>query len=614
MTHTGHVTVLCGASGTGLSALAARIDDLPGCLAADVERRICSTYRGDARLGIEPEVDPTMEIVARQPRHELHERWKAVVTDALTEGREHTGPAVITLHLSWYNSDTNEFFSPVDAGLIARSGASIAQVVIVVDDIFDMYHRLQAPNDLYGARSQANVSSLLARLGVKRESLKTPAAAKRLDAQLELEAVEHAAQHLLSWRRAEMLQAENLAYALGAQFTVLGVKHSFSALAKLVTDPDLPKVYLSHRITEVRSMNIETSNLPIDLGAWEPVADEVNDLHSELIDSNILLINPTAIDELRFGPPLNRSRRNRYLASRWPLPRDIASTMWLPPSAGHQHTTILDHEVLGPCDALPSSIARALANRIFFEIAFRDHVIVEHTAGLCVFRPFFQRDPGKHQEADWSGGVRPEIFHWREKALVSDTTRRVAFVHTGPEINSRLKWLYMEDNFDRMFGRPLRVNLRHLLDEAQFPSDEIDAVLEDSGHHAERVTQLAANPRSFIFNRRRSLVRWIETAAIIALQTVFTSLERRPSSLTPLAPSFDVALITATEGERRQLLDLANVSAQLAAFFSGQESGTQLSRGFWSMHDDVFLDIFEVTPSERAFSLLRIDRAELEDG
>ena len=248
---------------------------------------------------------------------------------------------------------------------------------------------------------------------------------------LRLEAKELALGHLMSWRRSEMIYAESLARALGAKFTVLGAKHSTSALRELTTSSVIPRTYLSHRISEVRRLNKESSTLPDDLGTWSSVVKEVNRLHFAFAENNQLLINPTAIDELRFAdstsPDLTtesvpseevvgadkipragnknayRGRESAYLAARWELPREWGELLWIDrirqskdsfveiPS---EHTDTLTRN-LAVDDDIALSVARSLEARIFEEVSFRDHVIVESTPHLCVYRPFFSSGESK---------------------------------------------------------------------------------------------------------------------------------------------------------------------------------------------------------------------------
>lgn len=611
--------LLCAPSGTNLSTIAARLAEaLPKAVVFDLEHELCLSYKSDPRLAVEPGDLPSMESVVRQPRLELLARWQQACKAAVRafRGRSDGAAAVLTLHLSWYNSNTNEFFSPVDSSLLASMSPSFDRVVILIDDIYDMYQRLQGKFDLYDPAVQANAAALLAKLGVKKEKLD---AEERhlLAAQLELEAVERACHHLLAWRRSEIIHAENLAHVLDADLTVLGTKHRFSALRDLVTSTDTPEVYLSHRITEVRRMNQFTNDLPYNLGTWSPVADEVNRLHSLFADQHQVLINPTAIDELRFGSPISRTERSRYLAARWPLPPNQNELLCERSPGGHEHTLLFDHSDLGPDEPLPGSIVRSLGNRVFFEIAFRDHVIVEHTPGLLVYRPFFHRRD-EDSKPDWSGGVTPEIIHWQDKTLAPEDhrpLRRAAFVHTSDEITDRLWWLNQGANLADHFTIPFKSHLRPILQHNKFPFDLINAIVEGRADGKERFTHLAMNPINFLERRWKGFLQWVATSALIALHSAFTQLER-PNQHGDHAQKFDVALVTGTVSEDRSFVDLEGAAQSLVDFFAGSVLGVELSRPFWVEHDRQFRQIFGKAPDDLALEILGLpkDFVELREG
>ncbi len=516
------------------------------------------------------------------------------------------------LHLTWYNSNTNEFFSPVNTQYLGRDAAAIDQVVILIDDVYDMFCRLQGADDMYSPDVMSKMTGLLAKFSPRAPDLDA-SESQMLDSRLQLEAVEVALGHLISWRRAEMIQAENIARTLGANFTVLGTKHSRRVLLSLARGWDVPSTYLSHRITEIRRMNKGTNALPEELGTWSPVSDEVNRLHVAFAEAGQLLINPTAIDELRFDDSGSGIDRSPLLAARWPLPSHGEHLLWSDPGAGPEHTALLAGDLPLP-DPIASGVTRSLSNRIFFEIAFRDHIIVEHTPGLCVFRPFFCDDFGEAgSEADWSGGVRPEITHWQTKVVAEGSTgRRAAFIHTHLEIAARLRWLREPQRMSDYFIEPARNHLKRILHRENFPSAEVEALFRGE-IPGTAVTHLAMNPNAFVRQRARSIIGWVESSAISALHEVFTMLERPPRSRDGAPSAFDVGLLAIQENDERVAADLDALTLTLWSFFAGEQSGDDLSRDFWAVHDEQFVDVFEMTPDLMAFEHLNIPRSELLD-
>ena len=532
---------------------------------------------------------PTMWHVVRRPREELYVAWRKCFRRSIGGIVRSEGAPVrlLCMHISWYNPDTTEFFSPVSVDYIRRATKKakcrIEQVIILIDDIYDMYHRLQGPNDIYRTDAIKARSERLHDLhGRSRDSVSR----KRSH----LEAVESALAHLISWRQHEILHTENLARELRAEFTVLGMKHSREAVGHLLQSVNTPKTYLSHRISEVRRMNKRTSMLPNNLGIWSAVVDEVNQLHSSFANRQQLLINPTAIDELRFGDSKGEAEQRPLLAARWKIVEPVEDLLWESPDEGHEHTELLRGDLDLP-DEMATSVARSLSSRIYFDISFRDHVIVEHTPGLCVYRPFFRgtsdskddSDANTASGVDWSGGVRPEIMHWYRKTLFQhNRRRRVAFVHTGEEIHDRIVWL--RDGDQSKFAETMLNHLpdilqhhdvpmadaNHLCGEARRVLNSRESIVHLSQDPAQEQVQLSGSVRGDL----DALVRSLEVAYQLATFHFFTLLTRPQSDGMEggsSAPPFDVCMILGREAENgdRLLADLDGVADKLCRFFAG---------------------------------------------
>lgn len=582
----------------------------------DLEGEICAHYTGRSDLLLDPGQLPTMEQVARRPRSELHQIWTqtaARASEAVATSTE-VGPRVMALHLSWYNSSTSEFYSPViDEPL--RQG-NFDRVVVVIDDIYDMFTRLQGPADIYEPEALDRRARQLAKLAYpgQRNSagaymLEEDEKAARL-IQAQLRAKESAVMHLLAWRRAEMVRAENLALALGAKLHLFASKHAFAALRLLLTEPHLDPIYLSHRITEPRMANKDSANLPDDLGTWPPVVHEVNNLHVSLAERGRVLVCPTAIDELRFATPTALTTNPPFLSSRWPLPDDIDSLAW-PQIDDFQHTMFFSPPGVSPDDPVASGVVRSVADQIFFEIAFRDHYIVEHIESLLVYRPFYSHDLTEIENIDWSGGVRPEILHWQKHAISPhddrDHTYRVAFVHSLDEMRARLGWL-AGDRYDNRFVRFVRSHLEQKLKSESFPDDEIVALMQGTIPTAQ-VTHLDMNPQVHTTRRARSVVGWIESFGLAAVHELF-SMSQRPHAPVDGAAQFEIAMLCDHEFER-QLEDLDGISTDLAAFFGGQVSGIDASRKFNDLVSREFLNVFGLTLEDAAFAAVGLQRTHL---
>lgn len=599
------VILLCAASGTRLTTISRSLrEPNPLLRVRDLEAEAC------AAQGVS-----SMRELIKLPRKVLYDTWGAtcggILDEVMRDGSTH--PVLISLHLTWYKPDTGEFFSPINLLELNRAGCSIVHIVILIDDIYDMFYRLSGPDELYSEEFMSHDRSTLKRLTDRMS-----------DEGLQIQATEIALGELLSWRRAEMIQAENMARSLGSQLTVLGIKHDRRALQAIVSNPDATRIYLSHRISEHRRHNTGTVTQDRPLGQWIPVVEEVNELHHLFLDHHQVLINPTAIDELRFKKTNPEGRRYPLLGSRWPMPEPTERLLCeVPETSGdggsvandeqacdYEHTTILAAD-LPKIHPVSFSVSRSLANRVLLEIPFRDHVIVENTPNLCVYRPFFCRDlETAGSEADWSSGVRPEVNHWLEtQPFPGQTTasyskvRRAAFVHTRLEMKCRFQWLLQDPNWGRFLEnvrKPLRKNWKRL----GISEDEID------GLFANHIPEVKPNPldrhpdESVARTKSESVFKAIRTAVQTALHLTFTSLERpseQPSDEkeTPITLG-QVALYAIDEGADRGAERMASLVSGLRSFFAEDLDATQVERlnhGFWGDCERCFEQCFE--PHER---------------
>lgn len=559
-----------------------------------------------------------METVARYPRQLLYKSWRQACTTIVGEiiDEKPSQPALVSLHLTWYNPNTSEFFSPIDLDCFRKEGCAVVHIVILIDDIYDMYYRLRGPDDLYGDDFMGHDRKLLAKL------------APRLDQHgLQVQATELALGDLLSWRRAEMIQAENMAQSLGAKLTILGTKHHRQALQILLSEPNAPRTYLSHRITEHRRYNMATRTREHPLGKWLPVVDEVNTLHREFANRRQVLINPTAIDELRFRLANKWGRRDPLLGRRWPVlqPTDELLCSIRPHQSDsdqddttetgpdYEHTRILlDNEESR--HTLATSVASSLATKIFFEIALRDHVIVENTPNLCVYRPFYCRNLKKSEtEARWSDGVLREIEHWRESQKTLDGSRsddsqadrpegitpriesgdvnfrRAAFVHTRAEIRGRIEWQLTDPNrytFMKNIGNSLIGAWKKL----KVPVWEIEELLRGKVPESQP-SQLMRHPaKTKVAQIPERIVAEIRRAVRTGLHVTFTSLES-PGDIHadsfeshPLIGLDQVALFEIEESRKRGAIDLESLVERLCGFFGGDYDATDVGE----RNDDEF--------------------------
>lgn len=629
------IVLVCAASGTGLTGISDSLKSIRGDpLVKDLEKLVCSwhTVLPDKE---NPNPDPPkMDTVARRPRRELYETWRLACAQILDEiaNEKPSNPAAVSLHLTWYNPDTSEFFSPIDVPELKRAGCSIDHVVILIDDIYDMYYRLREDGELYADDFMSTHRGMLRKLAEEpSEDESRRDFEEELDETLQAQVIELALGELLSWRRSEMIQAENMAQSLGAKLTVLGTKHDGRALRTLVTNPDAPRIYLSHRITEHRRANMSTRTADSPLGEWHDVVDEVNTLHQEFGRRDQVLINPTAIDELRYELANPKGQRNPHLGKRWPMPEPESTMLWSRPQPGRdaQHTHILtgDNSSEVNDEHIARSIASSLAHKVYFEIAFRDHVLVENTPYLCVYRPFFCIDPSEAaSDAKWSSGVKLEIKHWKDahrkraKGLPNtapprdDVRRRIAFVHTTEEIRCRILWLLSPDNYS-VFEGNVRRHLEENWQELGIPGNEISELFAGK-IPGDPPTHLGRSPDKSVVRRKpREVLKAIWPAVQIALHLVFTSLNRpgTEDDAEDLEIGLNqVALFSMTEADNRKAEDLRGlVRDHLGPFFAkdglDDDAVDGLVKDFWTDCGRCFEDLKGVTFEQYVAKELRID-------
>ena len=441
------VTVLGGAAGTSLSDVGRRLHELPSIHVEDVEYILLNDVVEWVNFHSPGDEYRNMNTVCSQAtRAEVIGYWEAafsIAVDRLSAvPLEHT--AVLVTHLTLFSASRLEFYAtPLLRSLDRSTQIEVRQVVVLIDDIYDMFERLSGSLDLYGESDIAlgehvsHTKRLTGALGDNETTIPGEVAVEEdLSpselASLEIELNVGILMRLLQWRRSEMLGCEELARHFSCRFTVFGVKHEFGALQMLLEDESAVTAYISHKITEPRIENLRQDALGRP-GVWPQLTTDLNAVAGGLRQHRVVVVQPTAIDELRFTKNLgNSARLDRYsgrLSERWPVPAAAVSKVASDASPRYEHMidrARTDH------DSYRQGLFGLFQHTIYDEIAFRDHLLVSCNERLLVFRP-------TALGAYVSGGVEEEIGHWANSLAFSPSTHVAAFVHYINELYGALK-------------------------------------------------------------------------------------------------------------------------------------------------------------------------------
>jgi hypothetical protein len=417
-----------------------------GIVVYDIEEEMKSITELQHKLNayVRPKMGiPTMTTVCWYlPKEEVKNYWVLSwrrIAEKLSKAESF--PVVIGGHAIYYSGEREEFFSPVDIGelknTISTNNLRVTRVIVLIDDVYDMYYRLTAVNEIFDFNSMfKRLKDLLEDNQVIKKVESMPQDKRGIEENyLKLETKYWIIGKLLKWRANELATAEIISRELGARFTVFAVKQRKDVFLRLIMDEDAPVVYISHPITRIRSEIIDkwAAGKPYD---WPGIHDKINELPSMLLESGIISISPTGIDELRIYIPEESDRPGR-LSPRWRLQED--DLVWKPPPVG----SAPDFSDFPTCDGnlneldtysrlilieRQKTLLRYLFTQIVEQLATRDHLLVEHSDAILVYR-------GLYNSTAFSAGVRKELKYW-QKIHESSSGRksRVIFVHFHDDI------------------------------------------------------------------------------------------------------------------------------------------------------------------------------------
>jgi hypothetical protein len=412
------------------------------------------SYKGPVK---DTQVVPTMTAVCWYlPKEEIKKYW-ATAWNQITEklSSEKSFPIVIGGHAIYYSGEREEFFSPVDIGLlkstISNNKLRVTRVIVLIDDVYDMYYRLTAKDEIFSFKYMSDRLEELLRDNLIIEGKSMPQHKRIIKKHyLNLETKYWIAEKLLKWRANELATAEIISRELGARFTVFAVKQRKDVFLRLVRDEKAPVVYISHPITRIRS-EIVGKWAAGGSYSWPEVHAEINRLPSELLDSGIICISPTGIDELRIYIPEENDRPGR-LSPRWGLQTDL---VWKPPPKENDRPvagSAPDFFDFPACDSnlneldtnsqlilfeRQKTLLRHFFTQIVEQLAARDHLLVEHSDAILVYR-------GLYNSTAFSAGVNKELKYWQKTHTSSSGRKsRVIFVHFRDDITKLAPDLFL---------------------------------------------------------------------------------------------------------------------------------------------------------------------------
>lgn len=370
----------------------------------------------------------TLSVATYLTPWEVKELWRDAATNAILKlSRAEASVRFLVLHSTRYSLSFKATHCPVDSGVIARESTRYRlrprRLILITDDVFDIYARLIRPGGLIALDRDERLHQGLVRMAsaLNCEIRDLPRSVYRRE---ELAWQTQALLWLLRWRELEAVAGEQLATSLGVEHLVWAVKQSALAVIGWASGRLAKSVYLSHPISRVREEAEES-------GSWPPLANEVNSLQELLASEGLALVMPSAIDEHRFRRvSVDRSREVLIaaLGPRWPLPS--GDTLYDRPDGGPEHTSVFSSPgkgraaVMQEVDAVLSPLDREMTA----QIASRDHFFVGATDAILVYRPLSGM-------GFVSKGVASEIVHWRQLGG-SKVGRRAAFVHFAADIRA----------------------------------------------------------------------------------------------------------------------------------------------------------------------------------
>ena len=457
--------IICGPVGSGEKTAVEKIKESLGnkkVAHIDVERELCKSQKVRDKLSAasgqrvsSKQLIRMRDITESLPRKVVNDLWAEQLRFCLDELSTMPGEIkLLSCHLMLYGHVRGEFYSPIDVSAflnISPLGSETAcssgshdqlrpaKVLLLMDDVYDMFLRLSAKTQLYepGALEDELQQSWL-RAGNEGEENFPPLERDFREFKWKLSRLTQ----LLNWRHAEAVMAESLARQLRVRFSAMSVKQLSQMAANWLSNPQSQVVYLSHPIRQSRRYQAKSGN-------WDPFVNTFNQFQFRMLQHNISCVMPTGIDELRFeskDSPTSSRLVIGALGDRWPAPSSGISSAEnntyspLMYSSPEGHTDFNQKDFFGEAgqrldraEGTEEGLAATTLLRFFIDqigehIAARDHLLVAHADALLVYRPL-------HNDDGFAGGVLEEIQHWYKR----EAHPRIAFVHSVEDVTTLLQ-------------------------------------------------------------------------------------------------------------------------------------------------------------------------------
>lgn len=350
------------------------------------------------------------------PRILSQQQWSNAASSAINEAISSTNPVFLTFHAVYYSQRTRGFLPAVNLQELVTLKGKIKNVLVFIDDVFDIYLRLLGKNEMF-------------------EDVRK---AKPIDA-LFFSIINLAI--LLHWREMEIALSRVVADYVGAPLYVVATKHPYSVFQRLVerSTADLKIYYLSHPITFIRGQ--AQSEI-------QPFVGELHQMIRQLVAlPDIVLFVPTTIDELAikmeklldgylYGPELTprwsvMSRQNIIAPS---LPLETKGLNPLNPL--NVKLSKVNRRVI-------SSLLEHLWHQIYRQTVSRDYIMVEQAAnGVIAIRPFY--------EGQRAGGVVAEVKH--NLMLMKYEDNRSCYVFSCYEDKNKSRMIRIFDHLPKVLS------------------------------------------------------------------------------------------------------------------------------------------------------------------